>query len=61
MPVEALHLTDVVLAYDQTNRAALHARIKALEYLEKTCENFVEEGWLQYGIAKAKEKLGSVN
>jgi len=55
MPVEALHLTDVVLAYDQTNRGALHARIKALKYLEKTCENFVEEDRLQYGIAKAKE------
>jgi len=34
---------------------ALHARIKALEYLKKTCENFVEEDGLQYGIAKAKE------
>jgi alkyl sulfatase BDS1-like metallo-beta-lactamase superfamily hydrolase len=59
--VEALHLTDVVLAYDQKNSAALNARIKALEALQKSCENFVEEGWLEYGIAKAKEKLGPVN
>ena len=58
-PVEALHLTDVVLAYDQQNGAALNARIKALEYLQKRCENFVEEGWLEYGITKAKEKLAS--
>lgn len=60
-PVEALHLTDVVLAYDQNNTAALSARIKALELLAKSCENFVEEGWLQYGIARAKQKLGTVN
>jgi len=56
-PVEALHLTDVALAADQKNPAALNARIKALEYLRDRCENFVEQGWLEYGIAKAKEKL----
>ena len=60
-PVEALHLTDVVLAYDQKNSGALNARIKALEALQKSCENYVEEGWLENGIAKAKEKLGSAN
>jgi alkyl sulfatase BDS1-like metallo-beta-lactamase superfamily hydrolase len=60
-PVEALHLTDVVLAYDQKNSAALNARIKALEFLQKSCENYVEEGWLEYGITKAKEKLASAN
>jgi len=58
-PVEALHLTDIALAYDQKNSAALKARIKALEYLKKDCENFVEEGWLDYGITKAKERLAS--
>lgn len=56
-PVEALHLTDVVLAYDQKNGAALKARIKALNYLEDRCENFIEDGWLQYGIKQAKAKL----
>jgi alkyl sulfatase BDS1-like metallo-beta-lactamase superfamily hydrolase len=56
-PVEALHLTDVVLAYDSNNAAALNARIKALENLREHCENFIEDGWLQYGIRKAKEKL----
>jgi len=60
-PVEALHLTDVVLAYDQKNSGALNARIKALEALQKTCENYVEEGWLETGIARAKEKLGTAN
>ena len=56
-PSSALYLTEVVLAYDPQNNGALKARIKALEQLEKSCENFVEEGWLQYGMAKAKEKL----
>jgi alkyl sulfatase BDS1-like metallo-beta-lactamase superfamily hydrolase len=56
-PVEALHLTDVVLSSDQKNAGALNARIKALEYLLDRSENFVEGGWLQYGIRKAKEQL----
>jgi len=58
-PVEALHLTDVVLAYDQKNSAALGARLKALDYLRERCENYVEAGWLEYGITKTKEKLAS--
>ena len=57
--VEALHLTDVVLAYDQKNNAALEARLKTLNYLRERCENYVEAGWLDYGIRKAKEKLES--
>lgn len=60
-PVEALHLTDIVLAYDQKNAAALNARLKALDYLENKCQNFVEEGWLQYAITKANQKLAPEN
>jgi len=56
-PVEALHLTDVILAGDQNNSAALGARLKALEYLRERCENYVEAGYLEYGIRTAKEKL----
>jgi alkyl sulfatase BDS1-like metallo-beta-lactamase superfamily hydrolase len=56
-PVEALHLTDVALAADPKNEAALSARIKALENLREHTENFIEDGWLQYGIRKAKETL----
>jgi alkyl sulfatase BDS1-like metallo-beta-lactamase superfamily hydrolase len=56
-PVEALHLTDVVLASDAKNAAALNARIKAFEKLQESCENVVEDGWLRYGIRKAKEML----
>ena len=58
-PVEALHLTDVVLAYDEKNNAALGARLKALDYLRERCENYVEAGWLEYGIRTTKEKLAS--
>ena len=56
-PVETLHLTDVVLASDSNNQAALAARLKALEYLREHCENYVEAGYLEYGIRIAKEKL----
>ena len=56
-PVEALHLTDVVLASDPKNTGALNARIKALEVLRDRSENFVETGWLEYGIDKAKGQL----
>ena len=58
-PVEALHLTDIALASDPKNEAALNTRIKALENLREHCENYVEDGWLQYGIRKAKETLAA--
>lgn len=58
-PVEALHLTDLALASDPRNEAALNARIKALENLREHCENFIEDGWLQHGIRKAKETLAA--
>ena len=56
-PVEALHLTDVVLAYDPQNSPALDARLKALNYLQERSNNYLESGWLQYGIRKTKEKM----
>jgi alkyl sulfatase BDS1-like metallo-beta-lactamase superfamily hydrolase len=58
-PVEALHLTDVILAYDQKNVAGLNARIKAMEYMKQRSQNRVESGWLDYGIRVAKQKLGT--
>jgi len=60
-PVEALHLTDVILAYDPGNVAALNARIKAIEYLRQRTQNHIESGWLEYGIRLAKEKLGTAH
>jgi len=56
-PIEALHLTDVALASDPGNATALNARIKALENLLDSSQNVVEDGWLQFGIRKAKEAL----
>jgi len=58
-PVEALHVTDVILAYDQNNAAALNVRIKAMEYLKQHTQNRVESGWLDYGIRLAKQKLAA--
>jgi alkyl sulfatase BDS1-like metallo-beta-lactamase superfamily hydrolase len=58
-PVEALHLTDVVLAVDAKNVSALNARIKAMEFLRQHTQNHIESGWLDYGIRQAKEKLGA--
>jgi len=58
-PVEALHLTDVVLAVDAKNVAALNARVKAMEFLRQHTQNRIESGWLDYGIRQAKEKLGT--
>jgi alkyl sulfatase BDS1-like metallo-beta-lactamase superfamily hydrolase len=58
-PVEALHLTDVVLSFDQNNNAALNARLKALEYLREHSENYIETGYLEYGIRTTKAKLGT--
>jgi alkyl sulfatase BDS1-like metallo-beta-lactamase superfamily hydrolase len=56
-PVETLRLTDVVLASDPNNHAALSARLKALEYLREHTENYVEAGMLERGITTTKEKL----
>ncbi|HUH63720.1 MAG TPA: MBL fold metallo-hydrolase [Terracidiphilus sp.] len=58
-PIEALHLTDVALAYDPKNKAALNARLKVLAALEDRSENFVETAWLEYGIKKAKAQLAT--
>lgn len=58
-PVEALHLTDVILACDPKNVPALNARIKAMEYLREHTQNRIESGWLDYGIRLAKEKIAA--
>ncbi len=58
-PVDALHLTDVVLAYDPNDNAALNARLKTLEYLREHSENYLEVGYLDYGIKVTKDKLAS--
>ncbi len=56
-PVEALHLTSIALAVDPVNRAALEARLKALELLRDQCRNSNERGWLDHSIAETKKKI----
>jgi len=48
--VEALHLTDIAIAAEPNHRAALEARLKALEWLRDRCRNTNERGWLDYSI-----------
>ena len=58
-PVEALHLTDVVLAGDSANRAALSVRLEALTYLDDRTENYIESGFLEHAIKQAQDALGT--
>jgi len=55
--VRALHMTDVVLAVDPTDKAALEARLFALKALLAKSGNSVETNWLRYGIRTAEVKL----
>jgi alkyl sulfatase BDS1-like metallo-beta-lactamase superfamily hydrolase len=58
-PVEALHLTDMVLAVDAADRAALEVRAAALETLLERAggENFSEVQWLRGRLAETREAL----
>ncbi|MEK7831077.1 MAG: alkyl sulfatase dimerization domain-containing protein, partial [Acidobacteriota bacterium] len=56
--VEALHLGDIALTADATNKTALQAKLKALETLRDRCRNSNERGWLDFSIAQVKLKLG---
>lgn len=55
--VEALRLTDVVLAGEAGNKAALETRLKALEILVSRCKNTNERGWLDYSVRMTRAKL----
>jgi alkyl sulfatase BDS1-like metallo-beta-lactamase superfamily hydrolase len=55
--VEALRLTDVVLAGEAGNKAALDTRLKALEILVSRCKNTNERGWLDYSVRMTRAKL----
>ncbi|ADP80848.1 alkyl sulfatase dimerization domain-containing protein [Pseudofrankia inefficax] len=59
-PLEALHLTDMVLSHEPAHRAALTARRDALAALLVASgrENFSEVSWLEDEIADAERRLG---
>ncbi len=57
-PAEALQLTDLALSADGTSKAALEARLKALDALLAATKNRMEMGWLKYGIRDARKRLG---
>jgi alkyl sulfatase BDS1-like metallo-beta-lactamase superfamily hydrolase len=56
-PVRALHLTDIALAAEPANRAALEIRLQILQALDKASGNSNERGWLQAGIRDVQTKL----
>jgi glyoxylase-like metal-dependent hydrolase (beta-lactamase superfamily II) len=57
-PLQALHLTDIVLHQNKTDAAALHVRRAALENLLEASgrENFSETQWLESEIKLTGEK-----
>ncbi len=52
--VEALHLSDIALTAEATNKTALEAKLKALETLRERCRNSNERGWLDFSISQVK-------
>jgi len=56
-PVRALHLTDIALAAEPANRAALEVRLQILQALDRASGNSNERGWLQAGIRDVQSKL----
>ena len=61
-PVEALHLIEVALAAEPTNRAALEAELAAYEQLADGTQGkvFDELGWLEGRIIKTKDALAAI-
>jgi hypothetical protein len=60
--VEALHLIEVALAAEPTNRAALEAELAAYEQLADGTQGkvFDELGWLEGRIIKTKDALAAI-
>jgi alkyl sulfatase BDS1-like metallo-beta-lactamase superfamily hydrolase len=57
--VDALHLTDVVLAGDPGNRAALSTRLEALLSLHERSDNYIEAGFLEHAMQQVQDALGT--
>ena len=56
--LRALRLADIALAVQPAHEGALAVRLKALTALRRDANNFNEAGWLDFGIADAKRRLG---
>ena len=56
-PINALYLTDMALAVDPRHRAALQARLAALQKLDAESNNSNERGWLAAGMRDAERRL----
>ena len=54
-PVEALHLTDIVLTVEPAHAGARDAAIAAHEALLAASGNFWEAAWLRRAITKLRE------
>jgi len=55
--VKALHMADVALVAEADNRAALAARLQALEALLERSKNSNESSWLRAGIRTTKSRM----
>jgi alkyl sulfatase BDS1-like metallo-beta-lactamase superfamily hydrolase len=56
-PVRGLRLAEAALARDASHRAALEAKLAALQDLQKKTRNGLEFGWLSYGIRTVQKNL----
>jgi hypothetical protein len=56
-PLQALYLTDMVLAGEPDHRATLEARLRALRVLAEQSTNSNERGWLAAAIRDAEARL----
>lgn len=53
----ALKLAEAALAFDPDNAAAHRVRIESLSQLKESARNFIEVGWLNFGISESQEIL----
>jgi alkyl sulfatase BDS1-like metallo-beta-lactamase superfamily hydrolase len=56
--VKGLRLADAALASETTHRGALEAKLLALQTLQKSTRNGLENAWLGYGMRGVQKLLG---
>ena len=55
----ALKLAEAALALDPDNAAAHRVRIESLTQLKGSARNFIEVGWLNFGISESQKILAT--